>query len=244
MPGTHPHPPTDILAGSALFLDFDGTLVDLAEAPDAISVPGELHLLLHDLAERLKGRLAIVSGRSLADLDRHLPGQTLAMAGSHGLEVRLADGTNLPLAVPGWIDSARNEVRAFAAGREGLLVEEKPASVALHFRRAPGLEQEVSQFLTGLAARSGLELLRGKMVGELRPRGADKGDAVRAFMAEPEFAGARPVFVGDDLTDEHAFAAVAQLGGSGVLVGAERATAATFRIEGVDGVANWLRSAL
>lgn len=244
MADTDPYPPTHILAGSALFLDFDGTLVDLADAPDAIRVPGELHLLLHDLAERLDGRLAIVSGRSLADLDRHLPGQTIAMAGSHGLEVRLADGARLPLAVPSEIDSAREEIRSFASQREGLLVEEKPASIALHFRRAPALGPEVNGFLAELAARSGLELLGGKMVGELRPRGADKGDAVRAFMAEPEFAGARPVFVGDDLTDEHAFAAAAALGGAGVLVGPARPTAAAYRIEDVDGVATWLRSAL
>ncbi|MFN3943839.1 MAG: trehalose-phosphatase [Allosphingosinicella sp.] len=239
-----PAPPTGLIHGSALFLDFDGTLVELAEAPDAIRVPGELHLLLHDLADRLEGRLAIVSGRALADLDRHLPGQAIAMSGSHGMEVRLADGTQLPLALPRGVEEARAEIRAFASGREGLLVEEKPASIAVHFRRAPEREGEVLEFLGGLADRTGLRLLGGKMVGEVRPPGADKGDAVRAFLAEPVFAGARPVFVGDDLTDEHAFAAAAELGGAGILVGPERATAARYRLDGVAAVADWLRGAL
>jgi trehalose 6-phosphate phosphatase len=241
---SHGPPPPDLIEGAALFLDFDGTLVELAEAPDAIRVPGELHLLLHDLADRLQGRLAIVSGRSLADLDRHLPGQAIAMAGSHGIEVRLADGTHLPLAVPEGIDHAQAEICAFAKAREGLLVEEKPASIALHYRRAPALEEEVKRFLAGVARRTGLSHLEGKMVGELRPAGADKGDAVRAFMAEPVFAGARPVFVGDDLTDEDAFEAAAALGGAGVLVGPPRPTAARYRLDGIAAVADWLRGAL
>ena len=238
-----PPPPLSLLDGAALFLDFDGTLVELADAPDAIEVPGELPGLLERLVARLGGRLAIVSGRALGDLDRHISCGGVAMAGSHGLELRLADGSAAPVARPSGLDSARAEVRRFAAAGEGLLVEDKPASVALHFRQAPERAAEVAAFAEALAARTGLLVQDGKMVAELRPAGADKGDALRALMREPAFAGARPLFMGDDLTDEHAFAAAAGLGGAGVLVGPARETAARYRLDGVAAVAEWLRAA-
>jgi trehalose 6-phosphate phosphatase len=238
-----PPPPPSLLEGAALFLDFDGTLVELADAPDAIRVPGELPGLLQTLAERLEGRLAIVSGRALADLDGHLFCPGVAMSGSHGLELRLGDGTARPVERPPALDAARDEIRRFAAAAEGLLVEEKPASVALHFRRAPEREGEVAAFAARLAGRSGLVVQHGKMVAELRPFGADKGDALKALMREPAFAGARPLFMGDDLTDEHAFEAAAELGGAGVLVGPRRETAARYRLGGVAEVARWLKAA-
>lgn len=244
MPAAIPPPPLSLLDGAALFLDFDGTLVELAEAPDAISVPGELAGLLERLAARLEGRLALVSGRALGDLDRHISCPGVAMSGSHGLELRLADGRALPVARPEALDAAGEEIRRFAAGGgEGLIVEEKPASVALHFRRAPEREAEVGALVDALAARTGLVVQRGKMVAELRPAGADKGDALIALMREPGFAGARPLFMGDDLTDEHAFEAASALGGAGVLVGPERETAAGYRLAGVAEVAHWLRAA-
>jgi trehalose 6-phosphate phosphatase len=238
-----PPPPLSLLDGAALFLDFDGTLVELADAPDAIEVPGELSGLLERLAARLDGRLAIVSGRALGDLDRHVACGGVALSGSHGLELRLADGKAAPVPRPAGLDEARREVRRFAETGEGLLVEDKPASVALHFRQAPERGREVAAFAAALAARTGLIVQEGKMVAELRPSGADKGDALRALMREPAFAGARPLFMGDDLTDEHAFAAAAELGGAGVLVGPGRATAARYRLEGVAAVAEWLRAA-
>jgi trehalose 6-phosphate phosphatase len=238
-----PPPPLTFLEGAALFLDFDGTLVELAEAPDAIQVPDELPGLLQRLAARLGGRLALVSGRALADLDGHVRCPGVAMSGSHGLELRLADGSVRPLARPDALDAARDEIARFAAGRQGLLVEEKPASVALHYRLAPEREAEVTALVVDLAARSGLIVQHGKMVAELRPPGADKGDALEALMREPGFAGARPFFMGDDLTDEHAFEAAAALGGAGVLVGPPRETAARYRLAGVAEVGAWLGAA-
>ena len=232
-------PPVD-LDGVALFLDFDGTLVELAETPDSIRVAPHLSPLLQRLQRRLDGRLAIISGRAIGDLERHLDCAGLAVSGSHGLELRLRDGSHVPLSVPLGLDHARERVTAFAAAVPGLLAEAKPFSVALHYRKVPEREAEVHGFMAQLAADSGLTLQRGKMVAELRPAGADKGDAVRALMAEPEFAGARPVFVGDDLTDEDAFRAAAALGGGGVLVGPARPTAARWRLDGVPAVAGWL----
>ncbi|HWH17367.1 MAG TPA: trehalose-phosphatase [Allosphingosinicella sp.] len=236
-------PPVSLLEGAALFLDFDGTLVELAETPGAISVSPGLVPLLRRLSERLSGRLAIVSGRAIADLERHLDCSGVAVSGSHGLELRLAGGAHIPLAGPVDLGEVRGKIERFAAQAPGLLVEVKPASVALHYRQAPGEAERVERFMAALAHKSGLALQPGKMVFELRPRGADKGDAVRAFMAEPEFGGARPLFVGDDLTDEDAFEAAAAMGGAGILVGPPRATAAEFRLADVRAVAAWLEQA-
>jgi trehalose 6-phosphate phosphatase len=239
-----PAPPPFLLEGAALFLDFDGTLVELAEAPDSIAVPSGLPALLGALSERLSGRIAILSGRSITDLDRYIVDARLALSGSHGLELRHADGTLVAPAPPPSLDEARGEIARFAGRVPGLLAEDKPASVALHFRQAPEREAEVERFMTQLATATGLGLQRGKMVVELRPAGADKGDALRTLMAEPDFAGARPVFVGDDLTDEHGFTAAAAMGGAGILVGAPRDTAAHYRLDGVKAVADWLEGAL
>lgn len=238
-----PEPPPGLLDDAALFLDFDGTLVELAESPAAIEVPDRLEPMLARLRDRLIGRLAIVSGRALDDLELHLPDTELAFCGSHGLEVRHADGSRDPLAVPAGLAAAQRAVHRFAAGTAGLLVEDKPAGVALHYRQAPKAGRAADALMAKLAARHGATVQRGAMVVELRAPGADKGDAVRAFMARPPFRGAPPVFVGDDLTDEHAFDAAAALGGAGVLVGPSRDTAAHYRLPSVAAVAAWLEAA-
>jgi trehalose 6-phosphate phosphatase len=238
-----PPPPLSRLAPAALFLDFDGTLVELADSPGAIAVPARLPPLLDRLSTRLGGRLAIVSGRALDDLRGHLGDSAVLLSGSHGAEVHYSDGRRVPVAEPPGLARAREEARRFASGDSRLLVEDKPAGVALHYRLAPDKAGEAAAFLESPARRTGLVLLRGNMVAELRPEGADKGAALRRLMAEPPFAGARPVFVGDDLTDEDAFAAAAALGGEGVLVGPARPTAARWRLSGVAAVTDWLEAA-
>ena len=235
-------PPAGLLEGAALFLDFDGTLVELADTPDAIDVPRGLAPMLERIRARLEGRLAIVSGRSIADLEQHLPLHGIAFSGSHGLELKLADGTALPLSVPLGLDDVRESVERFAAAADGLVVEEKPVGIALHYRLAPRQAERADAFMTALAKSRGFAVQRGNMVVELRPDGATKGDALKAFMTEPKFHGARPVFVGDDLTDEHAFQAAAALGGAGILVGEMRETAAVYRLDSVGAVAAWLGS--
>jgi trehalose 6-phosphate phosphatase len=235
-----PGPPLSLLEDAALFLDFDGTLVELAETPDAISVPPALAPLLDRLNRRLGGRLALVTGRSIAGLERHLRCTGLALSGSHGIELRLANGRSLTAGQRHDLEPARERLKRLAAETPGLLVEDKPFGVALHYRQAPEQAGAVAAVMEELGQASGLSLQKGKMVIELRPPGADKGDAVRAFMAEPEFAGARPLFLGDDMTDEHAFAAAAELGGAGILVGPPRATAAKWRLENIGAVIDWL----
>jgi trehalose 6-phosphate phosphatase len=236
-------PPAGLLHGAALFLDFDGTLVELAESPGAIRVPATLRPLLERLFDRLDGRIAVISGRAIADLDSHLGRCGIAVSGSHGLEMRFADGAHLPLAAPGGLGEARAALRDAAAADPRLLIEEKPASIALHFRQAPERAEEAEALAADLARRTGLSVQPGKMVVELRPPGADKGDALRRLMREPVFAGARPLFMGDDLTDEHAFAAASALGGAGILVGPERPTAAGWRLADVSEAARWLEEA-
>ena len=238
-----PPPPPDLLEGAALFLDFDGTLVELADTPDSIRVSPDLDSLLDRLGQRVRNRLAIVSGRSIADLDRHVRCAGLLVSGSHGVELRLSDGQALLVSVPEGLTGLRDEVARFAQGTDGLIVEEKPAGIALHYRLAPAERERALTFMTELAREHDFAVQQGKMVVELRPKGADKGDALRAFMAEPAFAGARPVFVGDDLTDEHGFEAARALGGAGILVGPERPSSAVYRLADVAAVAEWLNRA-
>jgi trehalose 6-phosphate phosphatase len=228
-----------LLAGASLFLDFDGTLVDFVVDPAAAQVDPRLRDLLRQLAKQLGGRLAILSGRPLDDLTTRLDLGPIAMAGSHGLERRSADGRVRRAPVPPELAAAQAEARDFADPRD-LLVECKPFGIALHYRDARHAEEEVEAFATRLASDTGLELQRGKCVRELKVPGADKGDAVRAFMVEPPFLVGSPVVVGDDLTDEHAFDAAAELGGSGILVGSARATAARFRLPDVEATLCWL----
>jgi trehalose 6-phosphate phosphatase len=235
-----PPPPSSLLEGAALFLDFDGTLVELADGPDAIRVPPELAGLLRRLSERLDGRLALVSGRGISDLAKYVDCADLAISGSHGLEIRHARRKIVAPDIPPAMTDAVRAIQRFAEGVEGLIVENKSMGIALHYRQAPELEPRVLAFMRDVAQEAGLAIQHGKMMTELRPKGADKGDAVRAFMTEPKFASARPIFVGDDLTDEHAFEAAAALGGGGVLVGPTRQTAASWRLDGVPDVARWL----
>jgi trehalose 6-phosphate phosphatase len=236
-------PPPDLAGDAALLLDFDGTLVALAETPGAIRVAPGLADLLGRLASRLGGRLALVTGRAIADLEARIGPLAVALAGSHGLELRTGGKVRLVGEVPAGLAAARRELAAFAAADPRLLLEDKPGSVALHYRRAPELAGEAVSLAEALALRHGLRLQAGKMVVELVPPGVDKGAAVRRLMAEPPFAGARPVFVGDDLTDEHGFEAAAALGGGGILVGPQRETAARWRLAGVDAVHAWLEAA-
>lgn len=238
-----PCPPLDP-DRDALFLDLDGTLAPIAPRPEDVRPDPELTDLLRRLGERLGGRLAVVSGRTVADVDRILEGAVPALAGVHGLERRTPAGELTRAEPPAGLAAAYKALQAYADARPGLLVENKGLAVAIHYRQAPALQAKVRELALTLVAEHGLDSQFGDMVAELKTPGADKGASVRSFMAEPPFVGTRPVFVGDDLTDEDGFAAADALGGHGVLVAATRATAARDRLPDVAAVHRWLGAAL
>jgi trehalose 6-phosphate phosphatase len=228
----------------SLFLDFDGTLVAIAERHDAVTTDAALRGLVAAVADRLEGRVAVVSGRPSAEILAHLcPRGTappFAIAGSHGLEMMWTDGRHEAPLRPEGLDDAIAAFHALAEAHPGVVVEEKPFGAALHYRQAPDAQAACDALAEQVALRTGFELQHGKMVVELRAPGADKGDAVRRFMAEPPMTGTRPIFLGDDLTDEAGFHAADALGGWGVLIGGPRQTAARYRLADVADVHAWL----
>jgi trehalose 6-phosphate phosphatase len=238
-------PPAPRLDRMALFADLDGTLAPIAPTPDAVGPDPRRRRLLADLRAALDGRLAVVSGRGLADLDRILEGEVAAIAAVHGLVRRTADGAVSTVDAGPAVQRAADACRAFVAGQPaGLLVEDKGVAVALHYRAAPAAGPASLAFARQLAEDLGLVVQAGDHVAELRPPGATKGDAVDAFMREPPFAGAVPVFIGDDLTDEAGFEAAARHGGFGVIVGPRRPTVARYALAGVTEALAWLASGL
>ncbi len=224
-----------------LFLDFDGTLVEIAESPEAVRAERHLAATLAAIAERLDGAVAIVSGRPIGEVDRHLDHAAFAAAGLHGLELRLAPG--LPVTT-GKADPPADDVRdalaAFAAAHPGAFVEDKGMALALHYRARPDLADASRQAVrSAVRGHAGFQVLEGKMVFEIKPAAADKGKAVCRFMDEPPFRGRVPVFAGDDVTDEDGFRAAAARGGFGIKVGDGR-TAAAWRIGTVAEFLRWL----
>lgn len=235
-------PPPVALERPALFLDMDGVLAPFAPTPEAVVPTARRTAVLKRLDAVLDGRMAIVSGRTLAEIDRISANGAASASGVHGLERRRRDGSvEVASASPG-VAVALAEFHAFAADRPGMIVEEKGVSAGLHFRQSPQDGPAATALARDLAARTGLTLQPGDMVLELKTPGTDKGTAVTAFMAEAPFAGATPIMLGDDLTDEHGFEAAAALGGFGVLVGPGRESAARYRLDDVEAVLTWLEA--
>ena len=231
-------------ARTSLFLDFDGTLVELADRPDGVTVSSELANLLERLALTFGGRLAVVSGRSVAQLEQFFGplSETLALVGSHGAEVRPSGSQLVAPDTPEALRDAEHRFSEAFSGNEGVLIEVKTLGVAIHYRLAPSVEAAALRLATNFASKHGLELQRGKMMVEVRSAGHDKGSGIAALMSMPPFQSTVPVFLGDDLTDEPGFQRCAEMGGTGVLVGAARPTAAQYRLPNVRAVHEWLVS--
>jgi trehalose 6-phosphate phosphatase len=227
-----------------VFLDLDGTLAPIAARPDMVGPDSRRNALLGELSRALDGRVAIISGRAILEVDRILDGCVACVAGLHGLERRGPGGGVQTAEVHSGLAAALPAARAFAADYPAMLVEDKKLAIALHYREAPETAAQAVDFARRLAWMTGLKLQEGQMVVELRSPGDDKGDMVRAFMAEDPFKGHRPLFIGDDLTDEDGFAAAAKLDGYGVLVGSPRQSLATGRLPDVDAVLDWLQDAI
>ena len=234
-------PPPPLTDRHALFLDFDGTLVDIAETPEGIKVPEGLPKLLERVAGRLDGALAVVSGRPLSDIDELLSPLRLPSAGLHGLEHRLAIGAAVDrVPPPPELDILRRRIDEAGIIGNGVRLEDKGLALAIHYRRAPERGDDLAAALTAACADlAGLHMLHGKMVLEIKAQGHDKGVAVTSFLNAPPFAGRVPVFVGDDVTDEDGFRAAIAAGGFGIKVGAGE-TAADHRLADVAAVHHWL----
>jgi len=226
----------------ALFLDVDGCLLEFVDDPAAVFVPPSLRAVLQSLHERLDGALALVSGRGVSDLDRLFAAPPWALAGLHGYELRHGDGRQRELTVDP-VDQARMRaaVQALAARLDGVQLEDKQHAMALHCRRAPQHLPALREAAEAVAARlPGYELQPGNLVMEFKPAGMDKGSAVAELLQQPPFAGRLPVYLGDDLTDEHAFATVNGAGGISVRVGWREPSHARFTLPSPAAVQAWL----
>ncbi|ABC63028.1 trehalose-phosphatase [Erythrobacter litoralis] len=234
-----PPPPLAELTEHALFVDFDGTLVKIAEGPDKIDVAKDLGSRLARLAARLGQRLAVVTGRSLENLESFLDTADFYRAGSHGAHVVAPNGAMLreAQALP---DEVIATLKRFAAER-GLLYERKTHGGAIHYRAEPSQKRAVQDIAASVASEHGLSAKHGKCVVELVWPGADKGGAVRLLAERAPFAGARPVFIGDDVTDEDGMAAAAALGGFGIAVGERPSDNAIYHLNSVKDVHAWLK---
>jgi trehalose 6-phosphate phosphatase len=225
----------------ALFLDFDGTLAEIAATPDRVRVDPALHGTLRELLDSLDGALAVISGRPVADIDRCLAPLRLPTAGMHGLEWRGSDGRVRRKRYGGAPYRLRSQLTGLADADPRLLLEDKGAALALHFRSAPDREAELEALMTDLVTdHKDYRLLCGKMVFELLPVRSGKGQAIETYMEQTPYRGRRPVFAGDDVTDEDGFAAVTGMGGIAIKVG-DGPSAATHRAPTVSSFIAWLQ---
>lgn len=229
---------------AALFLDIDGTLLEFADTPDGVEITDRFKSLMRRLDRVEHGAIAFISGRTIARLDELLAPHRFALAGVHGSQRRRPTGQLAPTSIdPARLDPVRERLTQFAAANNGILIEDKEISLAVHYRQQPGLAAAVERLGTNLAKElpSGWETLQGNHVLEIKPAGLDKGAAIRQFMGEAPFAGRTPVFIGDDVTDEAGFRVVNELGGVSVKVNSGP-TDACWHLPDVDAVLAWLES--
>jgi trehalose 6-phosphate phosphatase len=239
--GPHSLPPE--AARWALFLDLDGTLIDIAATPAAVAIPPELPPLLDRLADGLNGALAVVSGRPISDIDAILAPFKFVAAGLHGMELRLPGSNTIVYGAAVQIAELRQPAQQLVQSLPGTLLEDKGATLALHYRLAPQQGEALRRGAQALIAhRPDLHLLSGKMVLEIKPHSTTKGDAVRELFKLKPFAGRVPVFVGDDVTDRDGFAAAQALGGAAVVVGATAHSDAALVLPDPSAVRGWLAS--
>jgi trehalose 6-phosphate phosphatase len=236
--------PQGSLVGHSLFLDIDGTLLDLAPRPEAVEVPAWLVPLLQQLFDRLDGALAFVSGRTIESIDQLFKPLKLPAVGVHGGEIRAPGGQIVAeLRLVDALQSAAPTLLAAIARIPGVELENKHSAIALHYRSVPERGREVLQVAELVAGGLGGEfaVLMGKCVVEIRPRHLTKGTAIDRLMQQPPFKGRTPIFAGDDCTDEDAFEVVNRLGGISVHVGVSASTLANYRLTSPDQLRVWLQ---
>ena len=228
----------------AVFLDVDGTLLELALHPGHVKVSEGLLDVLGELKLLTNGAIALISGRPISELDSLFHPLHFCMAGQHGLERRDVNGQIHHHPIPdGDFDKIRGILAEFAANHPGIIIEDKTSSIAMHYRQAPHylppLEAVINSCMERIA--DDFHLQKGKKVFEIKPHGKDKGTAISEFMQEPPFLGRKPIFIGDDITDEDGFMIVNQLGGYTIKVGAGD-TLAKWKLKDSNAVSEWLES--
>lgn len=228
----------------ALFLDVDGTILRFADTPNGVAPSKRVCRVLHRLGTCLGGAVALISGRTIENLDRLFAPLRLPTAGLHGLERRDAGGGHQVLGEVQALEHLRRPFAELAASRKDVMLEDKGRALAIHYRRAPNEAASIRRQVEDLVhpAAQDLRIIHGNMVSEVKPRHADKGSAIHAFMGEAPFAGRVPVFIGDDVTDEDGFAAVNALDGYTIRVGPGSRTVARYRLADVDQVIDWLEA--
>ena len=240
-----PAPPDNLEPSNlALFLDVDGTLLDIEDHPADVRADQALIALLGRLSQGLDGALSLISGRTVDDIDRIFAPARFAAAGGHGAELRLHPDDSVSSAKWSLPTSIIERIREFAANSPGLLLEEKRGGMSLHYRRAPELEKQCTTFVQSLLPEieQDFRLIAGKMVFEFAPREHHKGAAISGMMQRDPFTRRRAVFVGDDVTDEDGFRAVNALGGIAIRVGGSRGSEAQYSLPDVAAVHRWLES--
>ncbi|MGH8233948.1 MAG: trehalose-phosphatase [Rhodanobacteraceae bacterium] len=240
-----PAPPTPGAdEGWALFLDVDGTLLDFARHPADVEVAAQLHDDLVGMRSRLKGAVALLSGRPLSQLDHLFGWHAHAASGLHGAELRMPDGRVHVTGEDAAFAGSRARAAVLVAEAKGVVLEDKQRALALHFRHAPHArataERIVDTLLQGMGNQYAVQ--RGDQVIELKPAGVDKGRALDALMHVAPFRGRRPWMLGDDLTDEDAFRHVNARDGVGVIIGDRRPTAARYALADPAEVRAWLHA--
>ena len=231
----------------ALLLDIDGTLLDFAPTPRAVTVPDGLVATLEGLRERTSGVLALVSGRSLDDIDWMFAPARFPSVGGHGAEMRLSvDGEAVATRAPPLNAELKRRLAAIAAMHDGILLEDKGYSLALHFRRAPQAGAAIHDAVSTIRADfpdPPIEVLPGKFVCEIKQSGFTKATGVRELMTHAPFRDRRPVFLGDDVTDETVFAIMPDYDGLSFSVG-RSAQGVAGEFSGPSQVRDWLASLL
>jgi len=234
-------PPALAPARPALFVDFDGTLVELVDDPQAVAIDRAALLRLAELQSELRGAFAVLSGRRIGDLDRFLEPLRFAAAGVHGLERRSGPNEAIErLAGPERLDPLRRDLGRQLGGRVDLRLEDKGMALVLHYRGHPELRAEAERLMAeAVRGDEGFAVMNGDHIVEVHLAGMDKGRALAAFLVAEPFRGRVPVYLGDDTTDEFAFRAVKERGGIAIKVGTGPSEA-DYRLAGVDSVHRWL----
>ena len=228
-----------------LFLDVDGTLIELTDAPSQTSADAEIKSLLQEISERLGGAVALISGRKIATLDQLFAPLELPAAGLHGVERRRVDGVIQGASfVDSQLEPARAALKSLVDAHPGTLLEDKERTIAVHFRTAPQFAEAMRDGVIEIAKSLGrhYHIQGGQMMFEIKPRGFSKATAIQSFMKESPFRGRRPVFIGDDLTDRDGFAMVESQGGLSIGVG-ERHVQGQYYLANVPAVRAWLAQA-